>query len=65
MSGTASKQGQRQSVTILVAVIVGVAASIFTAGSGCGQAIILNDCPDAGASDGGDAGDGGLDDPGC
>ena len=65
MSHTASKWWQWRGATILTALLVGAATSIFMAGSGCNHEIILNDCPDAGASDGGDTGDGGLDTTGC
>ena len=69
MRRTASKQLRWQSATIFTAVLVGAASSIAAMASGCGpNEIILNNCPDAGAPQGGDAGKGGgggLDDPYC
>lgn len=66
MRRTTSKQLEWQSATIFTAVLIGAAASIAAMSSGCdGNEVILNNCPDAGASHGDDAGkggDGGLDD---
>ena len=60
MHYTASKQWKWRSATIFTAVLVGVGSSIVVIASGCEPNIItLNDCPDAGVQDGGDAGQGG------
>jgi hypothetical protein len=63
MRRTASKHSKWQRATVFGVVLVGAAASIAPAATGCNDGdVILNDCPDAGDHDGGDAG---AIDPGC
>lgn len=60
MRRAAPRQWKWRGAAILTAMLVGAATSTSMAVSGCGpNEVILNDCVDAGASDGGDSGDGG------
>jgi hypothetical protein len=57
---TASNQSRWQCPTIFTAVLIGATVVIAVVSGGCeGTHVVLNNCPDAGAPDGGDAGDGG------
>lgn len=59
MIRTVSKRLRSQGATVFVAVMIGAASIAFIA-SGCGTGVLLiRDCVDAGAHDGGGGGGGG------
>ena len=61
MRSTASNQSNWQSTTIFMAVLLGATVVMAPVASGCNNDVISSPrCPDAGMSDGGDAGDGGA-----
>lgn len=68
MTRTVSKQSKLYGLTIFMAVMGGATVFIAVIGGGCGTStVIIHDCPDASAQDGGGAGGGGAggQDPFC
>lgn len=54
MCSAASNQLKWRSAALITALLVGASASIATMASGCGpNDVIIHDCPDSGAQDGG------------